>query len=103
MPKKIPVTEIDPGTQKLEIYGKNEDSTTSTDLYAPRTKIYAKKVTGLFQGIRKITLWLLMASYFSICWISINGQQIVHFDLPARQFHIFGITFWPQEFVLLSL
>jgi cytochrome c oxidase accessory protein FixG len=102
MPKKIPVIQVDPGTQKLEVYGKAE-GTTTTELYASRTKIYAKKITGLFQRIRKLTLWLLLASYFSICWISINGQQIVHFDLPARQFHIFGITFWPQEFVLLSL
>ena len=102
MSKKIPVTQIDPGTQKLEVYGQVSTSNT-TDLYASRTKIYAKKVTGLFQKIRKFTLWMLIASYFSICWISINGQQVVHFDLPARQFHIFGITFWPQEFVLLSL
>jgi len=102
MSKKIPVIQIDPGTQKLEVYGKSKGVTT-TDLYASRTKIYAKKVTGLFQKIRKFSLWMLIASYFSICWISINGQQIVHFDLPARQFHIFGITFWPQEFVLLSL
>ncbi|MFT5717053.1 MAG: cytochrome c oxidase accessory protein FixG [Oleiphilaceae bacterium] len=102
MPKKIPVIEIDPGTQKLEVYGKKE-GTKTTDLYAPRAKIYTKKITGLFQRVRKLTLWLLLASYFSICWISVNGQQIVHFDLPARQFHIFGITFWPQEFALLSL
>jgi cytochrome c oxidase accessory protein FixG len=26
----------------------------------------------------------------------------VLFDLPARQFHIFGLTFWPQDFPLLA-
>ena len=47
MPNKIPVIEVDPGTQKLEVYGKNE-GTTTTDLYAPRTKIYAKKFQVYF-------------------------------------------------------
>jgi cytochrome c oxidase accessory protein FixG len=43
-----------------------------------------------------------MSAYFLICWISIDGQQLVLFDLPNRQFHIFGTTFWPQDFVLLA-
>ena len=25
------------------------------------------------------------------------------FDLPARKFYIFGLTFWPQDFVYLAL
>ncbi|MFT6955290.1 MAG: polyferredoxin [Halieaceae bacterium] len=24
------------------------------------------------------------------------------FDLPARKFYIFGLTFWPQDFPLLA-
>ncbi len=31
-----------------------------------------------------------------------GGKQAVLFDLSARQFHIFGTTFWPQDFILLS-
>jgi len=106
MPKKIPVKQIEPGIQKLEVYGqesKQADVSKTIELYESRKKIYVKKITGFFQQIRKVSLWMLMASYFSICWISINGQQLVHFDLPARKFHIYGMTFWPQEFVLLSL
>jgi len=106
MPKKIPVTNIEPGTQKLEVYGQDSKQTgvvKTIELYESRKKIYTKKISGFFQQIRKVSLWMLMASYFSICWFSINGQQLVHFDLPARKFHIYGMTFWPQEFVLLSL
>lgn len=106
MSKKIPVKNIEPGTQKLEIYGQSSqqgDVSKTIELYESRKKIYVKKITGLFQSIRKVSLWLLMIAYFSICWISINGQQLLHFDLPARKFHIYGMTFWPQEFVLLSI
>ncbi len=106
MSKKIPLHNVEPGTQKLEVYGQNSqqgDVSKTVELYESRKKIYVKDITGLFQQIRKFSLWLLMLAYFSICWISIDGQQLLHFDLPARKFHIYGMTFWPQEFVLLSI
>lgn len=106
MSEKIPVKQIEPGAQNLETYSSNaaQDGVTKTvELYASRKKIYVKKIKGLFQGIRRYSLWALMIMYFSICWISVNGQQIVHFDLPARKFHLYGITFWPQDFFLLAV
>lgn len=106
MSKKIPIHNIEPGTKKLEVYGQNSqqgNATKTIELYESRKKIYVKKMSGVFQRARSVSLWLLMAAYFSICWISINGQQLLHFDLPARKFYIYGMTFWPQEFVLLSI
>src|SRR3989338_6623279 len=107
MTDKIPVKQIEPGTQTLEVYGQDNakaaDVTKSVELYASRKKIYVKQIEGFFQRIRTVSLWALMLMYFAICWINVNGQQIVLFDLPARKFHIFGMTFWPQDFVLLSV
>lgn len=106
MTDKIPVKHIEPGTQKLEVYGGDSVQsgvTKSVALYTARNKIYVKKIKGFFQRIRRVSLWMLMILYFSICWISVNGQQLVHFDLPNRKFHLYGITFWPQDFILLSL
>ena len=106
MTDKIPVKNVEPGTQKLEVYGGDSVQsgvTKSVALYSSRKKIYVKKIKGFFQGIRRVSLWMLMILYFSVCWISVNGQQLVHFDLPNRKFHLYGITFWPQDFVLLSL
>jgi cytochrome c oxidase accessory protein FixG len=107
MTDKIPVQQIEPGTQQLEVYGQDNaraaDVTKSVELYASRKKIYVKQIEGFFQRIRTVSLWALMAMYFAICWINVNGQQLVLFDLPARKFHIFGMTFWPQDFVLLSV
>ena len=95
MGQKIPVQQLDHKT--AETYQPK-----TVELYENRKKIYVKKVTGIFQRTRTFSLWFLMAMYFLFCWISIDGQQLVHFDLPNRQFHLFGTTFWPQDFVLLS-
>lgn len=106
MTDKIPSKTIEPGTQKLEIYGAETDQSgvsKSVALYSSRQKIYVKKIKGFFQSIRRFSLWALMLAYFAVCWINVDGQQWVLFDLPARKFHLFGITFWPQDFVLLSL
>jgi len=65
-------------------------------------KLYVRSVNGLFNKVRTASLWALMIGYFLTPWISIDGRQAVWFDLPARQFHIWGITFWPQDFMLLS-
>ncbi len=95
MSAKIPVKNIDTDA-------KPQAQVTTVDLYASRKKIYVKEIKGFFQRIRTVSLWLLMGMYFLFCWVSINGEQLIYFDLPARKFHLFGATFWPQDFVLLS-
>lgn len=95
MSDNIPVKNIDPSPKK-------QSDTTTIELYASRKKIYVKEITGFFQRIRTGSLWLLMGMYFMFCWISINGEQLIYFDIPNRKFHLFGAIFWPQDFVLLS-
>ena len=72
------------------------------DLYQKPEKIYTRSFTGRFRNFRLVGGTLLFALYFGLCWINLNGKQAILFDLPARQFHIFGTTFWPQDFILLS-
>ena len=36
-------------------------------------------------------------------WLRWDGRQAVLFDLPARKFYIFGLNFWPQDFVFLAM
>jgi cytochrome c oxidase accessory protein FixG len=72
------------------------------DLYQKREKIYTRKIEGLYQRLRVFSGWPLLLGYYCIPWISINGRQAVWFDLPEREFHIFGLTFWPQDFPLLA-
>jgi cytochrome c oxidase accessory protein FixG len=74
----------------------------ATDLYQSRDKIYVRRIKGLFRNFRFFGGLFLFAAYFGVLWLDWDGRQAVLFDLPKRQFHIFGITFWPQDFVLLS-
>lgn len=71
-------------------------------LYEKRQKIHPRQVKGLFQNIRVFTIWSSLAVYFLVPWLSWEGQQAVLFNLPERQFKIFWLTFWPQDFVFLS-
>ena len=44
--------------------------------------------------------WAYSTAWRGCSW---DGQQVLLFDLPARKFHIFGLTLWPQDFVYLAL
>ncbi|HFC30427.1 MAG TPA: cytochrome c oxidase accessory protein CcoG [Oceanospirillales bacterium] len=71
-------------------------------LYEKRKKIHPRDVKGFFQRLRKLSLYLLLGIYYLLPWLNYHGRQAVLFDLPARKFYIFGITFWPQDFIFLS-
>jgi cytochrome c oxidase accessory protein FixG len=72
------------------------------DLYQRREKIYTRKIEGFFQRVRLFTGWPLLLGYFLIPWMNWDGRQSILFDLPARKFHILGLTFWPQDFPMLA-
>lgn len=71
-------------------------------LYASHEKVYAREVDGKFQSMRRLAAWCLLGLYYGLAWLPWEGRQAVLFDLPARQFHIFGLTFWPQDFFFLA-
>ena len=41
--------------------------------------------------------------FYASPWLTWNGRQAVLFDLAARKFYIFGIVFWPQDFIYLTI
>ncbi len=73
------------------------------EAYAKHQKIYPRKVTGLFATLRINSVLILLGIYYVFPWLRWNGHQAVLFDLPARKFYIFGLTFWPQDFFYLAL
>ena len=72
------------------------------DLYQRREKIYTRKIEGFYQRVRLFSGWPLLLGYLLLPWLEWDGRQAVLFDLPARKFHIFGLTFWPQDAPMLA-
>jgi cytochrome c oxidase accessory protein FixG len=92
MSAQIPVKDVTPIAAKVE----------TVDLYANREKIYTRSFTGIFRNLRMLGGAALFLLYFGTVWLNWNGRQAVWWNLPERKFYIFGSTYWPQDFVLLS-
>jgi len=79
------------------------NATDVIDLYAKQDKIYPRQVHGLFARLRILSVLALLGFYYLAPWFTWNEKQAILLDLPARQFHLFGVTFWPQDFIYLTL
>ena len=64
--------------------------------------IHTRSFTGLFRTLRLVGAGFLFLLFFGTVWLSWDGRQAVLWDLSESKFHIFGATFWPQDFILLS-
>jgi cytochrome c oxidase accessory protein FixG len=71
-------------------------------LYAIRQKIQPRAVHGVFANWRVALVLLTQLVYFGLPWLKWDDRQAVLFDLAARKFYIFGLVFWPQDFVYLT-
>ncbi len=71
-------------------------------LYAIRQKIQPRAVHGVFANWRVAMVLLTQLVYFGLPWLKWDDRQAVLFDLAARKFYIFGLVFWPQDFVYLT-
>ena len=72
-------------------------------LFEVRKKIYPRAVHGWFAGWRWALVWITQVIFYGLAWLPWNDRQAVLFDLAARKFYIFGIVFWPQDFIYLTL
>lgn len=71
--------------------------------YVSERKIYPRDVSGRFARLRVAAVWWLLGMFYLFPWLEWDGRQAVLFDLPARKFYVFGLAFWPQDFLFLAL
>jgi cytochrome c oxidase accessory protein FixG len=71
-------------------------------LYAKQAKVYPREVDGSFNHLRVGAAFWLLGMFYAFPWVPWNGHQAVLFDLPARKFYVFGLTFWPQDFFYMT-
>lgn len=79
---------------------KNTPKTQS--LYKKREKIYTKVIGGSSQNARLLTAAIIYGAFFLVPWLTWGDRPAVFFDLSTRQFHIFALNFWPQDFMYLA-
>jgi len=71
--------------------------------YAAAEKIYPREISGRFARLRRGAVLLLLGLFYGVAWLQWDHRQALLFDLPARKFHIFALTLWPQDFLYLAL
>ena len=72
-------------------------------LYEIRKKIYPRAVHGWFARWRWALVFATQVVFYGLPWLAWNGRQAVLFDLAARKFYIFGLVFWPQDVIYLTV
>lgn len=65
-----------------------------------RAWVYPKKPSGRFYRYRTQLTYVLLAVLLAGPFVHINGNQLFMFNFLEREFYIFGLPFWPQDFYL---
>lgn len=79
------------------------DSIATVDAEGKRIWIHPKKPKGQFHNARIIVTIVLLALLFTGPFLKVDGHPLFLFNFIDRTFIIFGIPFWPQDFVLFGL
>ena len=91
MSERIPTVETFEPNHPKKVRAKSSDNL-----------IHTRSFTGVFRTLRVGGAGLLFLAFFGTVWLNWGGRQAVLWDLAESKFHIFGATFWPQDFILLS-
>lgn len=71
-------------------------------LYQSAARIQPRQAKGRYANLRVLAMLALLGFYYVLPWLSWHGTPLVLFDLPARRFHLFGLTLVPQDLILLT-
>jgi cytochrome c oxidase accessory protein FixG len=72
-------------------------------LYEVRKTIHPRAVHGWFAGWRWALVWATQLVFYGLAWLPWNDRQAVLFDIAHRKFYIFGLVFFPQDIIYLTI
>ena len=72
-------------------------------LYEVRKTIHPRAVHGWFAGWRWAMVWATQLVFYGLAWLPWNGRQAVLFDIAHRKFYVFGLVFFPQDIIYLTI
>ncbi len=79
------------------------DSVSTIDEKGKRVWITPKKPKGRYYDARKYVSYISLAILFALPFIKVNGNPLLLLNVLERKFIIFGLIFWPQDFILFGL
>ncbi|HKL77316.1 MAG TPA: cytochrome c oxidase accessory protein CcoG [Gammaproteobacteria bacterium] len=71
-------------------------------LYAAHEKVYPQAVHGFFRRMKWTILLVAYAVYFLLPYVPWGDRNAVLFDIPGRQFFLFGLRVAPEDIIWLS-
>ena len=60
-------------------------------------------MTGWFAAWRWALVWVTQLAFYGGAWLTWNDRQAILFDIVHRKFYIFGLVFWPQDIIYLTV
>jgi len=72
-------------------------------LYEVHTKIYPRSILGPLAKWRWAMVWVTQLFFYGMPWIQWGQRQALLFDLEAKRFFIYGLVFYPQDLIYLTL
>ncbi len=65
-------------------------------------KIYIRSVKGKIESIRRTIGLSFITLFILLPWLTYSGRQAILLSFTDQQFHLFGLTLWPQDLTILT-
>ena len=79
------------------------DSVSTVAKDGKRKWVFPRKPKGKFTNYRIYTSYFLLALFFIVPFLQINGNPFFRFNILDREFYILGQSFYVQDFFILGL
>lgn len=79
------------------------DQLYNTDTGGRRIGFFPKRPSGRYYRARIWVSVFLLIIFFGLPWLKAGGEPVFLLGVLERKFILFGLTFWPQDFLLFAL
>lgn len=79
------------------------DSLATVDETGKRIWLYPKEPKGRYTRARSIIAYVLIALLLAMPWVKFQGHPIFLFNIFEREFILFGVPFFPQDFHIFAI
>jgi len=86
-----------------QIQEEYRDTIATVDQKGKRIWIYPRKPRGFYHNLRIVVSIVLLAVFFAIPFIEVNGHPLMLINVFEREFIILGVPIWPQDFHIVAL